>query len=477
MTGTTPTTIVLASDIELTLALSTLSITSGAEITIRSQGHDVFAITSVRYIDNSPLNNIIEVHQGATLTIENVNIIRAEIWPPNLFRAYYIPGSGIIHNSGTFILNGGIIRQDTHTSSSAVHNTHQGTFIMNEGVLERGGNRTVTNLGEFVMNGGIVTGSGWGVELPQNAHNAAFTMNGGTISGNSTGVSILGGTFNMHGGEISNNSRVGVLNSGTGRFNFYSGTISNNATLERGDESPGVALDSIRGGVINYGTFNMLGGEIHDNGHFGIVLGGHGQFNLDGGWIFNNQLHGGLDIFFTRNFSTGGTINNNIASPSVGAIGTPPPGFGQTPTTQPEQQQARTTTANPTTSTVFVNGQSVAFGAFNIDGNNFFRLRDIAYALNGTSAQFSVGWDAAANAISLEAGRYVPIGGEMEIAAAGAAQAVATTSAITLNGVAIDLRAYNIGGSNFFMLRDLGATLGFEVDWDAGASTILISTP
>jgi hypothetical protein len=51
-----------------------------------------------------------------------------------------------------------------------------------------------------------------------------------------------------------------------------------------------------------------------------------------------------------------------------------------------------------------VNGQSVAFNAYNIDGNNYFKLRDLAYALNGTEKQFEVGWDGAANAISLTSG-------------------------------------------------------------------------
>jgi hypothetical protein len=40
--------------------------------------------------------------------------------------------------------------------------------------------------------------------------------------------------------------------------------------------------------------------------------------------------------------------------------------------------------ASPTSSTVLVNGKNVAFDAYNINGNNYFKLRDLAYTLNGT---------------------------------------------------------------------------------------------
>jgi hypothetical protein len=134
-------------------------------------------------------------------------------------------------------------------------------------------------------------------------------------------------------------------------------------------------------------------------------------------------------------------------------------------------------TANPSTATVTVNGQAVSFQAYNINDSNYFRLRDIAYALNGTSAQFSVGWDGATNAITLTSGQsYEPVGGELQGASAGPATANRTSSAIILNGNQINPTAFNINDSNYFMLRDLGTALGFGVDWDDATRTILITT-
>jgi len=85
-------------------------------------------------------------------------------------------------------------------------------------------------------------------------------------------------------------------------------------------------------------------------------------------------------------------------------------------------------TATPTASTVLVNGKNVAFDAYNIGGNNYFKLRDLAYTLSGTEKQFEVEWDAANNAINLVTGKpYTVIGGEMASKGAGAKTPTPTT--------------------------------------------------
>jgi hypothetical protein len=134
-------------------------------------------------------------------------------------------------------------------------------------------------------------------------------------------------------------------------------------------------------------------------------------------------------------------------------------------------------TARPTASTVLVNGRAVAFDAYNISDNNYFKLRDLAYVLSGTEKQFEVGWDAAANAISLASGQpYTPVGGEMTGKGAGDKTPAATASTIRLDGAEIAFTAYNIDGNNYFKLRDVGRTFDFDVSWDGAANTITIET-
>ena len=140
-------------------------------------------------------------------------------------------------------------------------------------------------------------------------------------------------------------------------------------------------------------------------------------------------------------------------------------------------------TANPTASTVLVDGRDISFEAYNINDFNYFKLRDLAFTLNGSAKQFEVGWDDANNAISLTSGRsYTVAGGEMAGggrgagAAGGAKDAAPTNSRIFLNGSEVRLTAYNIDGYNYFKLRDVGEAIDFGVDWDDSRNTIAINT-
>jgi hypothetical protein len=133
--------------------------------------------------------------------------------------------------------------------------------------------------------------------------------------------------------------------------------------------------------------------------------------------------------------------------------------------------------AVPTPSQVIVDGKTISFDAYNIGGNNYVKLRDIAYALNGTKKQFLVNYGDATKAITLLSGQpYTAVGGEMEGKGSGNKTPTATTSNITLDGEAISLTAYNIAGNNYFMLRDLGRALDFGVTYDETTKAIYIDT-
>ena len=134
-------------------------------------------------------------------------------------------------------------------------------------------------------------------------------------------------------------------------------------------------------------------------------------------------------------------------------------------------------TAAPTASTVLVDGKNVAFGAYNIFDNNYFKLRDLAYALNGSSKQFEVGWDSANNAISITSGKpYTATGGELAIKDGGAKEAAPTDSKVYLDGREVRFTAYLIDGNNYFKLRDISEALNFKVKWDGERNTIVIDT-
>ncbi len=134
--------------------------------------------------------------------------------------------------------------------------------------------------------------------------------------------------------------------------------------------------------------------------------------------------------------------------------------------------------ATPTAASVLVNDEGVSFEAYNISGNNYFKLRDLAHSLNGTEKQFEIGWDADNNAISITTGSaYTSVGGELEASGrTGQQSGTLSTAKVYIDGVQAHLTAYNIAGNNYFKLRDVGAAIDFGVGWNDETSTISIKT-
>ena len=133
--------------------------------------------------------------------------------------------------------------------------------------------------------------------------------------------------------------------------------------------------------------------------------------------------------------------------------------------------------ASPATAKVLVDGRNVAFGAYTINDSNYFKLRDLAYSLSGTGKQFDVGWDSGNNAVSLTSGKpYTVAGGEMAGISGGAQTAVPTDSKVYFDGKEVFFTAYNIGGNNYFKLRDIGSTIDFGIGWDETERIITIDT-
>lgn len=126
-----------------------------------------------------------------------------------------------------------------------------------------------------------------------------------------------------------------------------------------------------------------------------------------------------------------------------------------------------------------VDGKDIACEKYNIDGSNYFKLRDMAMLMNGTVSQFSVGYNEEKKAVEIATGEaYVSNGSELVLTGEDkSATAVVSNQTIWINGVKrSDLSVYNIGGNNYFKLRDLGGALGFDVDYDAGTRTMLVAS-
>ncbi len=126
-----------------------------------------------------------------------------------------------------------------------------------------------------------------------------------------------------------------------------------------------------------------------------------------------------------------------------------------------------------------VNGVTVDCERYNIDGSNYFKLRDLAYALNGTGSQFSVSWDGVNKCVSLVSGEaYTPIGGELDPATSDkSAVGAPSGDKLIINGEDYSsLSAFKFEGANFYKLKELEDALGFQVSYDTPSRTMIIVT-
>ena len=311
--------ITLANDIPLT---SDLRVTDSRNITIDLNGH-----TIDRGLYDIVLNadgtggssSVFFVHGGSTLTIidgsdnpatpeyDGTGVIRGG----NAFQL----GGGIC-NQGTFILDGGTLKENKgRRSAAAIFNyDNSGTVYLNRGIIC---NNLVYAQSNQNYQGGAICN--WGtlyvgsdVRIENNNHtmgSAAAIYNQGTLT--MTGGSITNNIASGNGGAIWNNGTC---------------TISGNAVISnnRGDSE-----GSIGGGVYNTGTCTISGNVIISNNSCGGYGGGvynigtvtvsdhvviSGNYAWYGGGIYNHD-NGTLNITscdsITRNTAGyGGGINN-----------------------------------------------------------------------------------------------------------------------------------------------------------------------
>ena len=123
-----------------------------------------------------------------------------------------------------------------------------------------------------------------------------------------------------------------------------------------------------------------------------------------------------------------------------------------------------------------VDGVTHECEAYRIDGSDYFKLRDLAYLLNGTPVQFGVGWDAASNSVTITRGiPYEPNGAELVVGPDRSAEAVPSPQRLSIGSAVPDgLIVWNIGGSNFLRLIDLSTFLGFSSGFDEATNTAVV---
>ena len=394
------------------------------------------------------------------------------------FRGGFI-SFGLYDQAPTIVLADGSVNTVTigDATSDASRYAPDGAVSSQGGLVIRGG-------GSLTVTGGIFTFSD-------------LTIQGGTVS--TTGQELRGG-------QGSCGSRYG-LEAGTLTVTGGTITATSKGTTEAGSTFPAEPI-SCTGFSMSGGTLTAQGGEsgiplICESGSFT-----GGTLILDGSALAlqNFTLGDGVSAAGGASASDHATlkVSSSVSEydpsltltvfvhasrPANYVVLTGPGSAAPQPPAQPEETPAPAANiAYATSYSILVDGQAVAFDAYALrdaSGNdtNYLKLRDVAHVLNGTAAQFNVGWDQSAQAIAITTGTAyaTPNGSEMSTPFTGDQTYVPNAAAVLVDGVDAGLEAISIydaagNGYTYFKLRDLGDALGFGVDWDQAAGAIVINT-
>lgn len=123
-----------------------------------------------------------------------------------------------------------------------------------------------------------------------------------------------------------------------------------------------------------------------------------------------------------------------------------------------------------------LNGKTLNLESYNINGNNYFKLREIAKLLRNTDKKFDIDFIKEKNTIEIKlAQRYKSSNSESKKDGFHK-KTSKSTHKITINKKPKKSKSYLIDSSNYFKLRDLADIVGFDVDWDNREKIVIINT-
>lgn len=139
--------------------------------------------------------------------------------------------------------------------------------------------------------------------------------------------------------------------------------------------------------------------------------------------------------------------------------------------------ESKTVDAVKNTKKVTLDGEEVMVGAYDVEGYNYLKLRDIAAILNGKKCQFSVGYDEPTKLISVELAKaYEKVEGDLAEIKDEKAKAIVSVKKILVNGEEKEVKTALINEYNYMQLRDLGSLVGLNVGYDNVNKVIMLKS-
>ena len=138
---------------------------------------------------------------------------------------------------------------------------------------------------------------------------------------------------------------------------------------------------------------------------------------------------------------------------------------------------SKTVDAVKNTKKVTLDGEEVMVGAYDVEGFNYLKLRDVAAILNAKKCQFSVGYDEPTKLISVELAKaYEKVEGDLAEIKDEKAKAIVSVKNILVNGEEKEIKTALINEYNYMQLRDLASLVGLDVKYDAKNKVIMLKS-
>lgn len=122
-------------------------------------------------------------------------------------------------------------------------------------------------------------------------------------------------------------------------------------------------------------------------------------------------------------------------------------------------------------------GNYVYFDSFNIEGANYFSIRDIAYLLNDTENLFNIKLEGD-DTISINKNEHYNVEGTEFNKSVGRKKIKSGCEEIKIksDGYIYNIKAYNINDRNYVLLRDICDILNISIDWDTERKVIMLKS-